>query len=49
MEHLLWVRNDTKCFAFVMSFNAHKTPVNNWYSHSGFEKTAARDYVPRVK
>lgn len=49
MEHLPWVRYDTKCFAF-MSFNAHKTSVSNWYSHSGFEKTAAReDYVPRVK
>lgn len=49
-EHLLWVRYDTKCFAFIMSFNAPKTSVNNCYSHSGFEKTAAReDYVPRVK
>lgn len=41
---------DTKCFAFIMAFNAHKTSVNNCYSHSGFEKTVAReDYAPRVK
>lgn len=50
MEHLMGQALYLIGLLCIISFNVHSSAVDNYCSHSGYEKTEAGDvHLPRVK